>query len=66
MRALKVVWGLLVDDGRLAFVLALALVISFVLSHFHQPLLGALVIWVGLLASLWISIEHQLKLKAKK
>lgn len=66
MGALKVIWGLLVDDARLAIGLVVALVLALCCSHFHQPLLGAIVIWAGLGVSLWISIEHQLILKLRK
>ena len=66
MRVLKVLWGLLVDDGRLASILVLALVIAFVLSLGGLKFLAAIVIWLGLVISVAISVEHQLKLKLKK
>jgi hypothetical protein len=66
MRVLKIIWGLLVDDARLASILVLSLVIAFVLSLAGLKSIAAIVIWLGLVISLWISIDHQLKLKLKK
>jgi hypothetical protein len=66
MGVLKVIWGLLVDDAHLATILAVSLVISFGVSRMHHPTAAALVIWLGLIVSLWISVEHQLQLKLKK
>lgn len=63
MSVLKVIWGLLVDDGRLASVLCGALVVAYVFSAAGQSMAGAIVIWAGLIVSLWFSIEHQLRLK---
>ena len=66
MHILKTIWGLLVDDIRLASILVISLVIGCVVSLVHDSQLGAYVIWAGLIVSLWISIEHQLKLKLRK
>ncbi|QSO50437.1 hypothetical protein JZ785_15975 [Alicyclobacillus curvatus] len=66
MRVLKIIWGLLVDDARLASILVLSLLIAFVLSLAGLKSIAAIVIWLGLVISLWISIDHQLKLKLKK
>lgn len=65
MKVIKVIWGLLVDDGRLATTLIVALIIAFGLSKANQPLLAGIIIWLGLIVSLWYSIEHQLQLKLK-
>ncbi|UOF90948.1 hypothetical protein LSG31_01270 [Fodinisporobacter ferrooxydans] len=66
MNALKILWGLLVDDSRLVSVVLLSLILAFLLSSIHMVHIAAYVIWVGLIVSLWISVEHQLKLKIKK
>jgi hypothetical protein len=67
VKVLSTLWGLLVDDRRLASILILAIVISTIVSNtFGQPLLGALILWAGLIVSLFVSIEHQLRLKSKK
>lgn len=66
MKTLKVLWGLLVDDGRLASILIVALIIGSIVSAAGLKTLGAVAIWLGLLVSLGVSIEHQLKLKLKK
>ena len=63
MGILKTLWGLLVDDGRLASILGLTLIVAFLFSRVNLPLVAAVVIWAGLLAALWSSTEHQLKLK---
>jgi len=67
MKVLSTLWGLLVDDGRLASILVIAIIISAVLTNaLSLPLSGAIVLWAGLLVSLFFSIEHQLRLKSKK
>ncbi|MFC5452452.1 hypothetical protein [Paenibacillus aestuarii] len=67
MKVLSTLWGLLVDDGRLASILVIAIIISAVLTNaLNLPLAGAVVLWAGLLVSLFYSIEHQLRLKSKK
>ena len=63
MGILKTLWGLLVDDARLAFILGITLIAAFLFSQVNLPLVAAVVIWAGLLAALWSSTEHQLKLK---
>ena len=67
MKAIKVMWGLLVDDGRLAALLLVSLIGSALVSVLgHHAQLAAYVIWAGLLVSLAVSIEYQLKQKMKK
>lgn len=66
MKVLSALWGLIVDDVRLASILIVSLLISWGVSLAHQQVLAAIVIWAGLLISLWVSIEHQLRLKLKK
>lgn len=66
MRVLKVLWGLLVDDGRLASILVVSLIVAFVVALAGLKLIAAVVIWLGLIISVWVSVEHQLKLKLKK
>ncbi|MCL6453958.1 MAG: hypothetical protein K6T78_10155 [Alicyclobacillus sp.] len=67
MKVVKVLWGLLVDDGRLAISLVVGLVIAYILrSAAHLPLVASILIWVSLIFALWFSIEHQLRLKLKK
>lgn len=69
MKALRTLWGLLVDDGRLASIIVVAVILSAgasLIGHFTR--LGAIILWLGLIISLVISVEHQLnvKMKAKK
>jgi hypothetical protein len=66
MKVLSTLWGLIVDDGRLVTILLFCLIISWGLSYGQQPLIGAFMIWAGLLLSLWVSIRHQLQLKLSK
>jgi hypothetical protein len=66
MKVLSTLWGLLVDDGRLATILMISILIAWGLAQFGQPLLAAIVIMAGLVVSLAVSIEHQLNLKLKK
>ena len=67
MTVLKTLWGLLVDDGRLAWTLVIGLVISAVVSMvLHLQFVGALIIWISLIAAIIISVEHQLKLKVRR
>jgi hypothetical protein len=66
MKVLSALWGLLVDDGRLASILMLSIILAWGLSQFGQPILAAIVIMAGLVVSLAVSIEHQLNLKLKK
>lgn len=63
MSVLKILWGLLVDDARLVFTLGISLIAAFLFSRLSWPLVAAIAIWVGLLAALWASTDHQLKLK---
>lgn len=66
MKVLKKLWGLLVDDGRLATILVVALVVAYVISASGQHIIGAIVIWLGLIIALWVSVDHQLRVKVKK
>ena len=65
MKAIKTLVGLIYDDARLVITLALALVLALMLRLAHQPLLAAMVIWLGLIIALWVSIEHELSKKQK-
>lgn len=66
MKVLSTLWGLLVDDGRLAWTLLVFLAVSAILSRVaHLPFIGAVTIWLGLMASLVFSVEHQLRIKTK-
>jgi len=67
MKVLKVAWGLLVDDGRLASLLVIALIVAAIVSRvLHSGLLAAVIIMLGLVVSIWVSVEHQLQLKFSK
>lgn len=67
MKVLKVLWGLLVDDTRLVSILLFSLLLSVIAATVvHQIVAAALFIWLGLLGSLWVSIEHELKVKVTK
>jgi hypothetical protein len=66
MKVLTTIWGLLVDDGRLASILMLSIILAWGLSQFGQPTLAAIAICAGLVVSLAVSIEHQLNIKLKK
>lgn len=66
IKVINTLWGLLVDDGRLASILIVALILAGVSSLVGKlTIIGAVLIWLGLILSLIISIEHQLKLKTK-
>lgn len=63
----KTLWGLLVDDGRLASILVICVILAGVCARVaHLPTLGTVFIWGGLLLALVVSVEHQLNLKIKK
>jgi hypothetical protein len=66
MKVLSTLWGLIVDDGRLASILLLSIILAWGLSQFGQPILAAIAMMAGLVVSLAVSIEHQLNLKLKK
>jgi len=66
MKILRVLWGLLVDDARLGFILVVSLVIGDVVARAGFQTVAALVIWAGLVGSLWVSVNHQLRLKLRK
>ena len=61
--ALNIICGLFVDDARLAVTLITFLLASALVSKLGYPFIGMLCLWVGLLLSLFNSIEHQLRLK---
>lgn len=66
MKILSKLWGLIVDDPRLVSTLVIFLILSWILTLVHQLLISALMIWAGLIISLWIALDHQLKLKLSK
>lgn len=67
MKVLQTLWGLLIDDGRLASVLLIALILAGIASLLEKwTVIGAVLIWLGLIFSLIVSVEHQLRLKVKK
>lgn len=69
MKAFKVLLGLLVDDGRLASILMISLVVAYAVStigHAPAKLAAAGIIWLGLILSLWISVRHELRSKLTK
>lgn len=59
-------WGLLFDDTRLALTVIITLAVCGVLKLANATVGSPYVMVVGLLIALWISIEHQLRLKLKK
>ncbi len=63
MKVIKKLWGLLYDDARLVLTLVVALLLSLLLKLINLPTIAAIAIWLGLVVSLWISIEHELSLK---
>lgn len=66
MKVLSTLWGLLVDDGRLAWTLLIFLAVAAILSRVaHLSFVGSLMIWLGLIVSVVFSVEHQLRLKTK-
>lgn len=66
MKVLSTLWGLLVDDERLVWTLVAALILAAITSLLlNLPFAGSIVIWLGIIVSLVISVEHQLKLKTK-
>lgn len=67
MKILKVLKGLLIDDTRLVSIVLLSLLLSVIAATVvHQVVAAALFIWLGLIGSLWVSIEHELKVKVNK
>lgn len=66
MNVIKTILGLIYDDARLVLTLGVALAISLIFRLAHQPLIAAVLIWAGLIVSLWISIEHELKQKSSQ
>lgn len=66
MKMLSTLWGLLVDDGRLAWTLLTFLIVAAICSRVvNLPFLASLIIWLGLIVSVVFSVEHQLRLKMK-
>jgi len=66
MKVFSTLWGLLVDDGRLAWILLVALILAAIASLLaHLASAGAVLIWLGLIVSLIISVEHQLRIRTK-
>ncbi|QQE77591.1 hypothetical protein [Alicyclobacillus sp. SO9] len=65
-KVISTLWGLVVDDARLAWTLVVALLIAAVMAYIlHLAFIAAVVIWLGLILSLVLSVEHQLKLRMK-
>ncbi|SDM82305.1 hypothetical protein SAMN04487897_101161 [Paenibacillus sp. yr247] len=62
-KVLNIIWGLFVDDARLAITLVISLAASALVSKMGYPFIGTICLWAGLLLALFISIEHQLFLK---
>lgn len=66
MKVFSTLWGLLVDDGRLSWILLVALIMAAIASLLaHLASAGAVLIWLGLIVSLIISVEHQLRIRTK-
>jgi hypothetical protein len=65
MKALSVLWGLFFDDFRLVLILAITLILTAVCKFAHWTSVSPYVFVVGLLVALFVSIEHQLKLKTR-
>jgi hypothetical protein len=66
MKILKKLWGLLVDDNLLASILLITVILAAAVSEWgHMAGLGVIVLWLGLLVSLTVSIEHQLNVRTK-
>ena len=51
-KVLKIIWGLFVDDARLAITLVISLAASALVSSLGYPFFGMVCLWVGLLLSL--------------
>lgn len=66
MGVFKTLWGLLVDDRRLASIIVVSLIVAFGVSRAGLALMAALVIWLGLIVSLWVSVDHQLQIKRRE
>lgn len=67
MKVLKVVWGLLFEDVRLVWILLASILLSVLaVEVVHQFVIAGLFLWLGLVGSLWLAIEHELKLKSDK
>lgn len=66
MKAVRVVIGLVFDDWRLVAALLIGVVFAATLSWFHQRFLGAIVFWLSLPISLWISTNAECKRTLKQ
>lgn len=66
MRVLKVLWGLVVDDLWLASMTVGVLILAYIFSLTGLKSIDPYVIWVGLVVAIWVSVEHQLRLKRKE
>lgn len=66
MNVLKTLWGLLVDDGRLASILVVGILLAAISAVLHHHTIAAGILWLSLMVSLWVSVSHQLRLKTKK
>ncbi|WAH37015.1 hypothetical protein [Alicyclobacillus dauci] len=66
MKVIKVLWGLIFDDWRLVLTLVIGLILSAILALAHIKLAAAIVFWLFLPLSLWISIEAELRKRLRK
>lgn len=62
-KVLNTIWGLFVDDARLAITIVISVATSAFVSTLGYPFVGMVCLWVGHLLALFISIEHQLHVK---
>ncbi len=62
---MKTLVKLVFDDPRLVLVLVFFLVLAVIFKITHQPILVAISIWVGILASIFNAVRYSLQ-KASK
>lgn len=66
MKLILKIRGLLIDDARLAIIILVAVVLAGVLSWgAHLRSLGGIILWLGLIMSLSVSVQHELRRKLK-
>ena len=65
MSWLRVMWGLVVDDGRMVSTLGAGLVLAYLCRLAHWPTLAAVIIWLSLLGALGYAVEVQLRKKLR-
>lgn len=66
MKVFSKLWGLIIDDVRLAGTLILALILAFVFAKTHENVPAIVVIWGGLILSFIWSIMYQVRLAKRK